>query len=206
MSPDLLLQLPLLFFSIIVHEYSHGFVAERFGDDTAREMGRLTFNPIAHVDLFGTIFLPLLCLLTNAPIFGWAKPVPVDAARMNDPKKDLLIVAAAGPLINFFLASLFAGALWLVTSTSLRSGFYPLLAQTLNFGVLMNLYLCVFNLLPIHPLDGSKVLSGLLPREAATQFDRLAPHGFIILILLMVTGIFGHVITPVVYWLYQILV
>ncbi len=205
MNLDFLLQLPILFFSIIIHEYSHGAVAEHYGDDTARVMGRLTLNPLAHVDPIGTIMLPIFCLITHAPVFGWAKPVPVSPHRLRNRPTSLLLVSAVGPVSNFLLACLFSGGLYLGVLFAREASFFPLLVEILNFAVLVNLYLCVFNLLPIHPLDGSKVLSNLLPYEWSVRFDSLAPYGFFIIMMLMFSGFLGRFLVPVVAWLHGLL-
>ncbi|MBI2070221.1 MAG: site-2 protease family protein [Elusimicrobia bacterium] len=206
MDLSLLIELPLLFFSIICHEYSHGAVAEKFGDDTARVMGRLTFNPLPHIDPMGTIFLPLMCFLTNAPLFGWAKPVPVNPSRLDRQPLSLFLVSAIGPMTNLFLAA--AAALGLaVTVRWLPAPWQdPLLIRVFNYTIIINLYLTVFNLMPIPPLDGSKVLEVVLPPLWRQQYERLAPHGFLIILLLMMTGIFGRIVTPIVYLLYRLLV
>ncbi|MEK7288274.1 MAG: site-2 protease family protein, partial [Elusimicrobiota bacterium] len=206
MNQSFLVQLPLLFFSIILHEYAHGAVAEKYGDDTARLMGRLTFNPIAHIDPMGTIVLPLICFLTNVPMFGWAKPVPVNPARLEQRPMSLILVAAAGPVSNIFLACLASAGLWALARLAPGSEVTPVLMKLFHFAVIMNLYLAVFNLLPIHPLDGSKVLAGLLPPRWSYTYEGLAPYGFMIIMILMMTGLFGYIVTPVVYWLYKFLV
>ena len=205
MPLDFLLQLPILFFSIIIHEYSHGAVAEHFGDDTARVMGRLTLNPLAHIDPMGTILLPIFCVITHAPIFGWAKPVPVSPHRLRNRRSSLLLVSGVGPLSNFFLACLFSAMLYLGALYAREASFFPLLVQVLNFAVLVNLYLCVFNLLPIHPLDGSKVLSNVLPYPWSERFDSMAPYGFFIIIILMFSGFLGRFLVPVVAWMHSLL-
>ena len=205
MAADLLLTLPLLFFSIILHEYAHGAVAERFGDDTARVMGRLTLNPLPHIDIVGTIILPAVCMLTNAPMFGWAKPVPVNPYRLSNKPISIVLVAAAGPLSNFFLAAICALAMQVVTHTMTPTDSQMLLLRCLNYGTLVNLYLCVFNLLPIPPLDGSKLLEAALPGRFSDFYARIAPNGFMIIMLLMMTGFFGKVISPIVMLLYRML-
>lgn len=206
MDYTIIIQLPLLFFSIIIHEFAHGAVAEHLGDDTARLMGRLTLNPVPHIDPVGSVMLPLLCYFTGAPMFGWAKPVPVNEANLRSRRWGSLMVAAVGPLSNFVLAFSCAILLWAASRIALAYGTQLLLNQILRYGILINLYLCVFNLLPIHPLDGSRVLYRLLPYPWSEQFERLAPHGFILIMVLMFTGLFGYIINPVVFWLYRLLV
>ena len=151
-------------FALCFHEWAHAFVAKRKGDDTAEMMGRLTLNPIAHIDLFGTVIFPLIVILGGFPIFfGWAKPVPVDTRNLSNPKKDMFWIAFAGPLSNLFLA--FTGAFLF----AFNARFNPHISsagafnQLLNFFISINLFLAVFNLLPIHPLDGGKILARFLP-------------------------------------------
>ncbi|MBI4370094.1 MAG: site-2 protease family protein [Elusimicrobia bacterium] len=204
MDLRILIELPLLFFSIICHEFAHGAVAERFGDDTARAMGRLTLSPWPHIDPFGTVLLPILCVLTNAPLFGWAKPVPVNARLLTHRPMSLVLVSGIGPAVNFLLACA-AAALAAIAARLGLGGTNPLLYQVLGYMVLINLYLMVFNLLPIHPLDGSQVVAALLPRDWLSRYEGLAPYGFIIIMILMMTGLFGRLISPPVYLLYSLL-
>ncbi|MBI4055880.1 MAG: site-2 protease family protein [Elusimicrobia bacterium] len=201
---DWILQLPILFFSVVIHEFSHGWLALRHGDDTAYHSGRLTLNPLPHIDPFGTILLPVLCILSHAPVFGWAKPVPVNPLRLNNPSRDMVRVAAVGPLSNILLA--FLAALLFRLSFELPGlprEFHSLLRQVLHFTVQINLFLAVFNLLPIHPLDGSQVLSGLLPDSLGETYDRLAPYGFFLIVFLLWTGLLSRILMPPVSILYQ---
>ncbi len=189
-GPEWIVQLPILFFSIMVHEVSHGLVALRNGDDTARRAGRLTFNPLPHIDLYGTIVLPALCWMSHLPMIGWAKPVPVDPARMRKPRWSLFRVALVGPASNIALS--FAAAL-LFRLTGSLPGVFPTFQATLRnallFAVSINLFLAYFNLLPIHPLDGGKVLAALLPPKLRRRYDRHRPYGFLIIVLLISFGL-----------------
>jgi Zn-dependent protease len=192
--------LPLLL-AMVFHEYAHGWVAHRYGDPTAKMAGRLTLNPLAHIDLMGTVIVPLMCLLMPVGIFfGWAKPVPVDPGLLRNPRRDMALVAAAGPAMNFVLAIasglllrlLFAmdpslaehwppGPGW-TPRDDLSSMILLPLAAMATYSILINLLLMVFNLIPIPPLDGGRVLSSLLPQDAALVLRRLEPYGMLVLL------------------------
>ena len=176
-----------LVFAVVLHEISHGWVASAFGDPTAREAGRLSLNPIRHVDPVGTVGLPLLLAVSGAPVFGWAKPVPVVAKRLRKPRLHMMIVALAGPGMNFALALLSALLLaWLgPLEPGAGVGRTLLWLNLFNF-VAINLFLALFNLLPIPPFDGSHVVQGLLPRPLAVRYARIGRFGFPLLILLLV--------------------
>lgn len=173
----------ILLFSVILHEVMHGWVALKFGDHTAERAGRLTLNPIPHIDLFGTILLPGLLIFSGSPIlFGWAKPVPVNPLNFSNLRKGELLVSAAGVLANFSLA-IVAAILFHILNTIPATP--PLLLSALRFAVLINLVLGTFNLFPIPPLDGSKVLLSQLPYNLARQYQKLEPYGFIILLIML---------------------
>ncbi|KQN25016.1 peptidase M48 [Sphingomonas sp. Leaf33] len=176
-----------LVIAIVFHEVAHGWVARAFGDPTAARLGRLTLNPIRHVDPIGTVALPLLLAVTGAPVFGWAKPVPVVAARLRHPRWQMMLVALAGPGINLLLALLAAIGLAIIAG----SGAAPADATTafigrnlLNF-LLINVFLAIFNLIPLPPFDGGHVVEGLLPRSAVPGWQKLARFGFPLLIILL---------------------
>ncbi len=182
----------ILLFSIILHECAHGLAAERHGDPTARQAGRITLNPIPHLDPIGSVLLPgimILMSLFGAPaiIFGWAKPVPINPYNLNDPKRDMMWIGLAGPATNFGVA--------LILTLLFRLLVFPasLAAIILFYGVTINLLLAIFNLIPIPPLDGSRILTGLLPEEYSYRLSRIEPFGFIILIILLISGIFNFV-------------
>jgi Zn-dependent protease len=200
-----LIQLPVLLFSVVVHEYSHGWAALSRGDDTAERAGRLTLNPAAHVDPFGTVFLPLLCVLTQAPMFGWAKPVPFDPKRLKDPRRDSMRVALMGPVANVALAFVAAIAFKVFSLVpGLGTETRGLWLEVMLFAATLNLFLAFFNLLPVHPLDGSKVLGGLLARPLARLYSRHVPYGGIIILLMLVTGVLGAVVMPAIRFVLEI--
>lgn len=184
---------PVLF-AITLHEAAHGWVASLFGDHTARMMGRVTLNPMKHIDPVGTILVPaILLLLPGGLIFGWAKPVPINFNALRSPKQDMIWVALAGPLANIAMA---IG--WLIMLRFSASSGIDLLTQMAFAGVLINLLLAVFNMLPIPPLDGSRVISCLLPRSLAYQYNQLEPYGLYILLGLMLFGGFEAIVWPLV--------
>jgi Zn-dependent protease len=194
--------LPVLF-AITVHEVAHGWVASKCGDQTARLSGRLTLNPIKHIDLVGTIVVPILLLVTNSGfLFGWAKPVPIDARNMRNPRRDMAIVALAGPIANLMMALLWAviGKLNYFYLDSLPWLTKPLVYMG-EIGILINVVLAVLNCLPIPPLDGGRVLVSLLPGRAAWYINRFEPYFFLVIILLMITGFFSYIISPPIFFL-----
>ena len=176
--------LPLIF-AVTVHEAAHGWVADRLGDDTARRMGRITLNPLPHIDLLGTILVPMLMLMFTGFLIGWAKPVPVDVGRLRSPKRDSAIVAVAGPAVNLLMAIVWSLVLLLAQSLlhSMHAVAYPLLLMA-GAGVFINLVLMLINLVPIPPLDGGRVMVGVLPMGAARMLAGLEPYGIFILIAL----------------------
>ncbi|MBL8206261.1 MAG: site-2 protease family protein [Blastocatellia bacterium] len=187
--------------SLSIHEAAHAWTAERFGDPTGRYSGRVTLNPMAHIDIIGTIIFPLMSLVTGAMFFGWAKPVPVDLSQMKDRKWGDICVSLAGPVSNIILAIFFFVAMKVVflspgLQASMGEWQQPII-RTLFTGLSMNVVLAVFNLLPIPPLDGSHVLQNLLPARAAEAFETIRPYGFVILIGLMMTGVTGKIINPI---------
>ena len=190
--------LPVIF-AITLHEAAHGYAARHFGDPTAWQMGRISLNPIRHIDLVGTIIIPIAILLFSGGtfLFGYAKPVPVDFSRLRNPKKDMFWVAAAGPGANLFMALCWAFVLklaWLLPS----SEFTLPLSEMGKVGIIVNCVLMVLNLLPLPPLDGGRIAVSLLPHNLAWKFAQLERWGFPILLLLLFTGILGAVMNPLV--------
>ena len=193
--------------AIVFHELSHGFAANKLGDPTAKMMGRLTLNPIAHIDPIGTIVMPLmLIVLTNGQfVFGYAKPVPINPMNFKNPKRDMAISAAAGPVMNIFLAivsmivlKLVIIPLSLVVPEAVTSTVLAPLLMILQSSVVVNVVLAVFNMIPIPPLDGGRVLTGFLPYRQAATLSKIEPYGFIIVIFLIATGIANYFVMPLV--------
>lgn len=209
MSDTLLLAIvliPCLIVAIVFHEVAHGWSALALGDPTAKEQRRLSLNPIRHVDPVGTVILPGFLALVGAPVFGWAKPVPVNAARLRNPRFGMMAVAAAGPATNFALALVGAAALGLASATGLAVN--ALVSQGIFTFILMNLFIGVFNLLPIPPFDGSHIVEGALPRRWAIAYEKLRPFGMLLFFGLIALAwalpdadIIGRLIMPPVQWL-----
>ncbi|MDN5863614.1 MAG: site-2 protease family protein [Gammaproteobacteria bacterium] len=186
-------------FAITLHEVAHGFVANRLGDPTAKMLGRLSVNPFRHIDLFGTIIVPLVMLfLPGGFIFGWAKPVPVGERNLGNPRRDMALVGAAGPAANFLMAVAWALVirLGLALSASASSIALPIALAGVA-GVFINSLLMVFNLLPLPPLDGGRVAVSLMPPRYARVYERVEPFGIWIIVLLLFTGVLGFVLYPV---------
>ncbi|MGJ0490571.1 site-2 protease family protein [Methylobacter sp.] len=195
--------LPVIF-AITVHEVAHGWVAKKYGDNTAFMLGRLTLNPIKHIDLVGTIILPGLLLLTGTGfIFGWAKPVPVDPRYFKNPRRDMAIVALAGPVSNLLMAIGWALCARLGVVLNMEVVTLPLIYTGIA-GISINLVLALINLLPIPPLDGSRILTGILPSRLAWKYNQLERYGFIILLLLLATGALGAILAYPMYIVQQL--
>jgi Zn-dependent protease len=189
----------VLLFSLSVHEAAHAWAADRRGDPTARQLGRMSLNPMVHIDPLGTVVFPLIALMTHLPIIGWAKPVPINVLRLRHYRRDSMLIAAAGPASNLLLALVAAVALRffpLDEVVSAGGGVSPAIVVLLARLLQINLLLAIFNLIPIPPLDGAGVLAGLVPNRVADAFDHLRPYGFLLLYALMLTGLFRIVVLP----------
>jgi Zn-dependent protease len=195
-----LLRIGVLLFAVSFHESAHAWTANRFGDDTARLQGRISLNPLVHIDVVGTILVPVILAVTTNMMFGWAKPVPVNPLNLRPYRKGLLWVSAAGPLSNFLLMGISIVVLYILyfftgSTVSRESVLVPLILLV-QYSVIINCILGVFNMMPVFPLDGSKILLMLLPAERARQFESLQPYGPILLLLLLFTGVYRIIFYP----------
>ena len=195
--------IPVLF-AITIHEVAHGWTANKLGDGTARMLGRLSLNPIKHIDPIGTILVPIILLLVSPIVFGWAKPVPVDMRNFKNPRRDMAIVAIAGPLSNIFMAIFWVAFLYItqaiITDPAIAKGVQSMAIA----GIFINIVLFAFNLIPIPPLDGGRVLSGLVPPQISDLLDKIEPYGFFIVIGLVYLGAFRPIIMPVIETFFKI--
>jgi Zn-dependent protease len=197
---DVFVSLAVLLFSLTVHEAAHAWTADRLGDPTARLLGRISLNPAVHVDPIGTLLLPLIAAVTGAPLIGWAKPVPVDTRRLGHPRRDFMLVAAAGPASNLVLAV--GAALLIRVTTGIGAGaadsssFAVPLAVMAFAALQVNLLLALFNMIPVPPLDGGNVVGGLLHGRLRDGYESLRPYGVFILYALMLSGAVGAIIGP----------
>ena len=190
----------VLLFSLTIHEMAHAWTADRLGDPTARLLGRVSLNPLVHADPIGTILFPLIALISNAPLIGWAKPVPVNTRHLGSPRRDFVLVAAAGPASNLIIAIAAATVLAVLPISPHTLGdsvnvSVPA-ATILSQLVRLNVLLAVFNMIPIPPLDGGNVLAGILPRPAAAVFNQIRPYGFLLLYALILTHGFEMIVLP----------
>jgi Zn-dependent protease len=203
-----IIQYGVLLFAITIHEASHGWAAHKFGDPTAYSMGRVTLNPIPHIDPIGTVLFPLLMIFQGIPLLGWAKPVPVNPLNLRNPRRDNLWISFAGPLSNFTVAAAFIIISRLIKAANPRAFFLTagssgalqpiqVLILVVFWGALINAFLGVFNLIPIPPLDGSGVLMGFLSDEAAEKYDKIRPYGFFIIIGLLILGVLRAISSPI---------
>ncbi len=179
------ISIAILLLSVIIHEVAHGLMAEKLGDPTARRMGRITLNPIPHIDLWGSIIIPAFMLITGGFLIGWAKPVPIDPRQFKDPMRDFAVTALAGPVANMAQVLVYA----VIYHGALALGAPYLILYIASTGIFLNLLLAMFNLLPIPPLDGSRLVAALLPQDMGWQFLSIGRFGFMILFMLIATGV-----------------
>jgi Zn-dependent protease len=199
----------VLIASLSVHEAAHAWAADRLGDPTARHLGRLSLNPVVHIDPIGTLLFPLIAMLTNVPLIGWAKPVPVDPRYLKHPKRDFAIIAAAGPASNIVMAVIGAIVFAMLPDAGPgdiagRAVIRPLDTLVLEF-IQLNVLLAVFNMIPVPPLDGGNVLIGILPHAGSRLVEQLRPYGFLILYALMLTGTLSTLMMPVAFAIWRVL-
>lgn len=200
----IVIQILVVFFALSVHESAHGWMAEKFGDPTARMQGRITLNPIAHIDPIGTIIFPAFLAIIGAPVFGWAKPVMVNPHNLKNPKKDNIYISAAGPVSNIIVA--FIGIfLFIIFKRIVLGGaaagnakVFEAISLILLYTILINIFLAVFNLIPVPPLDGSGIVEGMLKGEAMISYQKIKPYGFIILLAIIYLGIFDLIANPII--------
>jgi Zn-dependent protease len=191
----------ILIVSLSIHEAAHAWTADRLGDSTARLLGRVSLNPVVHIDPIGTLLLPILSMFSPVPLLGWAKPVPVNISRLRHPRRDFMIIAVAGPISNF-LQALLITAVFHMFYGPYASDQIP---RVLRYAVQMNLSLAFFNLIPVPPLDGGNVLAGLVPESAARMLDQVRQFGFIALYALMLSGMLTDLILPPTHFLMRLL-
>ncbi len=190
----------IVLMSIVLHEVAHGFSAYKLGDTTAKDAGRLTLNPIKHIDPFGTIILPGILIVLRAfgvptVVFGWAKPVPVNFRQLGSPKRDMMIVAMAGPATNILIA-------WMASLTLVNTANLSLIIlNLLHFTIFINLLLAVFNMMPVPPLDGSRLVSGIIPNRWAMYYNQLEPYGILIVFGLLYIGLMDAIVFPIIEWI-----
>jgi len=205
----IIIQFAVVLFAISVHESAHGWMANKFGDPTAKLQGRITLNPIAHIDLIGTIIFPIFLAIIGAPVFGWAKPVMVNPYNLKNPRKDGMFISAAGPISNII-----SGFVGIVIFLILKSfgivslytgGAIEVLSYILYFFIIINIFLAIFNLIPIPPLDGSGIIEGLLHNEALEMYLKIKPYGFLILLIIIYTNLLNIIANPIISIIYRIL-
>ncbi len=194
----------VLLLSLTIHEAAHAWTADKLGDPTARTLGRVSLNPLVHIDWIGTVLLPLIAMFSRLPLIGWAKPVPVMIRNLRQPRRDFMIVAAAGPISNLGQALVYAAVLRLVWNPEAEAP--ALTAQVLQLAVYINVLLAFFNLIPVPPLDGGNVLLGLLPPGLAAMYAQVRQYGFIILYVLMFTGAASAFIAPPTNFMMRLLI
>lgn len=198
--------LPILF-AITLHEVAHGWVARHYGDSTAYMMGRLSLNPLKHIDPIGTVLVPMLLLALGGFLFGWAKPVPVNFSNLRHPKRDMAFVALAGPMANLAMAIFWAVVAKIGISVAVSQPMYgEWMVLTGSIGITINIALMVLNLLPLPPLDGGRIMTSLLPVRYAIPFSKIEPYGFFIILGLLVVGLLGKIMQPPMDIMYKLVI
>ncbi len=198
------IQIMVVLFALSIHESAHGWMAEKFGDPTARMQGRITLNPVAHIDPVGTIIFPVLLAIMGAPVFGWAKPVQVNPYNLKNPKRDNIYISAAGPVSNLIAAASGMLIFFFVKRLAINGVFsgspkiFEAVSLILLYTILINIFLAIFNLLPVPPLDGSGILEGVLRGDALVQYQKVKPYGFFILLAVIYLGIFDIIANPII--------
>ena len=195
----------VLLFSVIIHEVAHGFVAYKRGDSTAKLLGRLTLNPVNHIDIFGSVILPAVLMLIGAPVFGWAKPVPINIYNLKNPKKDVILVSLAGVTANFTLALIAGIMMFFIRNFFVNIAVMASIYVILQYVIVVNIVLFIFNLIPIPPLDGSKILLFILPKDIARQYAQIEKYGFWIILVLLGTNILWKIMGPIANFLIKLL-
>ncbi|MCX6584622.1 MAG: site-2 protease family protein [Candidatus Aminicenantes bacterium] len=198
---DFVIQIAVLLFAVSIHESAHGWMAEKFGDPTARMQGRITLNPIAHIDPIGSIIFPVILAILHAPVFGWAKPVIVNPYNLRNYRRATIFISAAGPGSNIITASVGVGLFLLLKHINFgllaNPGGWEVVGLILFNLIIINIFLAIFNLIPVPPLDGSGILEGLLHGDALYNYQKLKPYGFIILLLVIYTGVLDIIARPI---------
>lgn len=203
-SKILIFAIPLIF-AITIHEAAHGYVANYYGDSTAKLAGRLSLNPLRHIDLIGTIILPLIMITFGGFIFGWAKPVPVNENNLRNGVRDMALVAIAGPVVNFIMAIFWAGILHWHNLFIHNIDYIGIISTMAKFGIIINIVLMCLNLLPIPPLDGSRIVNAFLPKKISYWYYQLEPYGIIILIILLISNILNMILSPFILYFYNLI-
>ena len=205
----IIIQFGVVLFAISIHESAHAWMADKFGDPTAKNQGRITLNPIAHIDLIGTIIFPLLLAIAGAPVFGWAKPVMVNPYNLRDPRRANIYISAAGPGSNIISAFIGIVLFLILKKLGVLAGGagsgIDILLFIFFFFIVINIYLAIFNLIPIPPLDGSGIIEGVLKGEALYNYQKIKPYGFIILLLIIYIGVLDVIANPIISFILNIL-
>ena len=206
---EVIIQLAVALFAISIHESAHAWMADKFGDSTAKDAGRVSLNPIRHIDPIGTVIFPLLLAIMGAPVFGWAKPVMVNPYNLRDRRKANILISAAGPVSNLLGAAagmfLFLFIKKINFALLLGTPYFSLIGWLLVYLIMINIYLAIFNLIPIPPLDGSGILEGILKGEALYHYQKIKPYGFIILIVIIYVGVLDKIANPIISIVFNIL-